>query len=386
MRRIIVKNRIIRTVSLLIISASLLPFAAIPSSAGIEADAKSVILIEAVTGKVLYEDNADQPLPPASVTKVMTMLLVMEAVDGGKIALSDTVSVSEHAASMGGSQVYLEVGEQMSVEDLLKSVVVASANDAACALAEYVSGSESEFVSRMNERAKELGMNNTHFENTNGLDDTTNDHVTSARDIAIMSAELIEKHPKILEYSTIWQDTIRNGEFTLSNTNRLIRFYNGANGLKTGSTAKAGFCISASALKDGMQLIAVVMGSSSRDNRNASAKALLDYGFANYSFVSFDGACDIEIPVEKGMKSALIAGYDPFCAVVKKGSAQDITVQKSLPESVTAPVSKGDIIGRIVYTLDNEIIGECEITALEDIPAMTFTEMLLRLLKKYIMV
>ena len=208
---------------------------------------------------MLYEENADQALPPASVTKIMTLLLVMEAIDGGSITLNDTVQVSENAASMGGSQVFLEPGETMSVEELLKCVIVASANDASVALAEFVAGSEEAFVARMNERAGQLGMQNTHFENTNGLDDTTTEHLTSARDIAIMSAELI-RHPKILDYSSIWMDSIRNGSFGLTNTNRLIRFYRGANGLKTGSTSRAGFCISASALRDGMQLIAVVMG------------------------------------------------------------------------------------------------------------------------------
>ena len=355
-------------------------------SAEIEADAKSLILIEAFTGKVLYENNADERLPPASVTKVMTMLLVMEAVDEGVISLTDMVTVSDNAASMGGSQIFLEVGEQMSVEDMLKSVVVASANDAACALAEYVAGSETEFVSRMNARAAELGMVNTRFENTNGLDDSTVDHLTTARDIAIMSAELITKHPKILEYSTIWQDTVRNGEFTLSNTNRLIRFYNGANGLKTGSTSKAKFCISASAKRDGMQLIAVVMGSSTRDNRNATAKALLDYGFANYSYAYFEGGSDLSIKVNKGMQNSVGLAFGDFDIVVKKGSADKIEAVTMLPESINAPVKKGDVVGKVVYTLNGETIGESEISALDEVPEITFTEMMKRLLKKFILI
>ena len=355
-------------------------------NADIEADAKSLILIEAFTGKVLYESNADERLPPASVTKVMTMLLVMEAIDEGVISLTDMVTVSENAASMGGSQIFLEVGEQMSVEDMLKSVVVASANDAACALAEFVAGSETEFVSRMNARAAELGMVNTKFENTNGLDDSTVEHLTTARDIAIMSAELITKHPKILEYSTIWQDTVRNGEFTLSNTNRLIRFYNGANGLKTGSTSKAKFCISASAKRDGMQLIAVVMGSSTRDNRNATAKALLDYGFANYSYAYFEGNNDLSIKVNRGMINSVGLSFGDFDAVVKKGSADKIEVVTMLPESVNAPVKKGDVVGKVIYTLNGETIGESEITALDDVSEITFTEMMKRLLKKFILI
>ena len=276
--------------SLIIVFAILLIFFIVPvTAAEMQFDAKSVILVEASTGKVLYENNADEALPPASVTKVMTLLLVMEAIDDGKISLDDMVPVSNNAASMGGSQVYLEPGEQMSVDEMIKCVVVSSANDAAVALAEFVAGSEEIFVEKMNERAKELGMVNSTFENTNGLDDTVSNHLTSARDIAIMSRELI-KHPKILEYSSIWMDTIRNGAFTLTNTNRLIRFYNGANGLKTGSTSKAGFCISATALRDNMQLIAVVMGAPNRDTRNEIAKKLLDYGFANYTVASWDAA------------------------------------------------------------------------------------------------
>ena len=251
-----------------------------------ELDAKSAILMEAETRTVLYEYNADEALPPASVTKVMTLLLTMEAVDSGRIALTDTISVSENAASMGGSQVYLQPGEQMSVEDMIKCVVISSANDAAVALAEFISGSEEGFVSLMNTRAAELGMNSTHFENTNGLDDTTTNHVTSARDIAIMSAELLS-HPKIIEYSSTWMDSIRGGEFTLANTNKLIRFYDGATGLKTGSTSKAGFCISATAKRNDLHLIAVIMGSTTRDARNASAKKLLDIGFAGYSLMNY---------------------------------------------------------------------------------------------------
>jgi len=386
MRRKDMKNRFIRILTVFLAAVMLLSLTGVYSSAAIEADAKSVILIEAFTGKVLYEDNADEPLPPASVTKVMTMLLVMEAIDGGVIGLQDMVTVSDNAASMGGSQIYLEVGEQMTVDDLLKSVVVASANDAACALAEYVAGSEAEFVTRMNARAEELGMKNTSFENTNGLDDTTDNHVSSARDIAIMSAELITKHPKILEYSTIWMDTIRNGEFTLSNTNRLIRFYSGANGLKTGSTSKAKFCISASAERNGMQLIAVVMGSSTRDARNATAKALLDYGFANYSYAKFDGKGDITIPVNKGTVNTVTASYEPFDAVVKKGGADKITVDLLLPESVDAPVSSGDVIGKVIYSLDGTTIGEGDIIAVGDVPQMTFSEMFVRLLRQYILI
>ncbi len=360
--------------------------APIAAFAEIEADAKSVILIEARTGKVLYENNADERLPPASVTKIMTMLLVMEAVDSGVIHLSDMVSASELASSMGGSQIYLEPGEQMSVEDLLKSVVIASANDAACALAEFVAGSHDEFVRRMNQRAAELGMVNTNFENTNGLDDTTENHLTTARDIAIMSAELIINHPKILEYSSTWQDSVRNGEFTLTNTNRLVRFYSGANGLKTGSTSKAKFCISASACRDGMQLIAVVMASSTRDNRNATAKALLDYGFANFSYAELSSDSDISLKVNKGQQSTVKAGYDGSSYVVGKGKSDKIQVSCEIPESVDAPVKKGSVVGKVVYTLEGTKIGESPVYALEDVKKMNFSEMFSRLLKKYLLI
>ena len=265
------------------ISASESAVGAIDADASLDLDCRSAILMDASTGKVLYEQNADEPLPPASVTKIMTLLIIMEAIEAGRINYSDMVTASAHACSMGGSQIYLKEGEQMSVEDLIKSIVIASANDAAVALAEFVSGSESAFVTQMNERARALGMENTNFENTNGLDDTVENHTISAKDIAIMSRELI-RYPKILEYSSTWMDTVRDGAFTLTNTNRLVRFYKGATGLKTGSTSKAGFCISATANRDGMHLIAVVMGSSTRDERNQSATALLDHGFANFAF------------------------------------------------------------------------------------------------------
>ena len=239
----------------------------------------SAILMESETGRVLYEQNADQPLLPASITKIMTLLLVMKAIEDGKLRLDDMLTCSDRAASMGGSQIYLEEGEQMTVEELIKCVVISSANDAALMLAEAVAGSEEVFVDMMNRCARELGMKNTNFENTNGLDDTVTNHVTSARDVAIMSRELI-KYDKILEYSKIWMDTTRNGTFGLTNTNRLVRFYKGATGLKTGSTSKAKFCVSATAMRDGMHLICVIMAADTRDIRNAAATTLLDWGFA----------------------------------------------------------------------------------------------------------
>lgn len=346
-------------------------------------DARSAILIEANTGTVLYEKNADEALPPASVTKVMTLLLVMEAVDSGMIKLSDSVVVSERAAAMGGSQIYLEIGEVMSVEDLIKSVVIASANDAALALAEHIYGSEDAFVAKMNEKAKELNMKNTNFENTNGLDDTTKRHLISARDIAIMSAELIVKHPSILNYTTIWQDTIRNGEFTLSNTNKLVRFYPGANGLKTGSTAKAKFCISASAKRDGLQLIAVVMGSSTKDSRNAIAKQLFDFGFANFTYLKTFGDNNITTKLNYGTKQSIKCGYDEFSYLHKKSGNINIEKEIIIKNSLNAPISKGDVVGEVVYKINNQEVGKADIYALESVKKIGYIDILKKILKIY---
>ncbi|MBQ1976121.1 MAG: D-alanyl-D-alanine carboxypeptidase, partial [Clostridia bacterium] len=289
-----------------------------------DVDALSAVLMDAETGEILYAKNPDEALPPASVTKIMTLLLVMEAIDSGQIQMSDTVSISENAASMGGSQVYLEPGEQMSVEDLLKSTVVSSANDAAVALGEFVAGSEEAFVRRMNERAAELGMEHTKFENATGLDDDTTAHLTSAEDIAIMSRELIS-HEKILEYTSIWMDTIRNGAFGLSNTNRLIRFYSGATGLKTGSTSKAKFCISATAKREGLHLIAVIMGSPTRDIRNAMATRLLDWGFANFAMYRNPGADAGRVKVLGGVAEDCGVMYGDYSRLMKKGSEKNVT-------------------------------------------------------------
>lgn len=350
-------------------------------------DAKSVILIEASTKTVLYEKNADEALPPASVTKIMTLLLVMEAVDSGKTSLGDIVTVSSEAASMGGSQIYLEVGEQMTVEEMIKAVIIASANDAALALAEHICGSESAFVDKMNQRAKELGMNNTNFENTNGLDDTTTNHLISARDIATMSAELI-KHETILKYTTIWQDTVRDGQFTLTNTNRLVRFYSGCNGLKTGSTSKAGYCISASAKRDGMQLIAVVMGAPTRDKRNSIAKSLLDYGFATFSYysdTSTDDQEDMTVTVKRGRSDKVAIAYHPYSDIVEKGTAATISIEKDLPEYVTAPIRKGDVLGTVRYKSGNNVIAERDIYATQRVDEVTFGDIFVKLLKKYLL-
>ena len=312
------------------------------------------------------------------------MLLVMEAVDSGQIKLTDMVTVSANAAGMGGSQVYLEENEQMSVDDMLKCVVVSSANDACVALAEFVAGSEEAFVEKMNKRAAELGMTHTSFENTNGLDDDTVNHVISARDIAIMSAELITKHPKILEYSSIWMDSVRNGEFGLTNTNRLIRFYSGANGLKTGSTSKAGFCISASAKRSGMQLICVVMGAPSRDSRNETAKKLLDMGFAGYAYEDFPGGSLDAIRVTGSVRTEIPLSYGEFDTVVEKQNAGKIESEIILPESLAAPVENGQQVGEIIYTLDGSELARIPICAAENAERITFGQVFLQLLNSFL--
>jgi D-alanyl-D-alanine carboxypeptidase (penicillin-binding protein 5/6) len=376
---------IIRKTVVFLILLALLSVMMPVSAYELDLNAPSVLLMEASTGRVLYEKNADNKLPPASVTKIMTLLLVMEAIDGGIIKLDDTVRVSENAASMGGSQVYLSPGEDMALEDLLKAVVVSSANDAAVVLAEYVAGSEESFVARMNERAAELGMVNTCFENTNGLDDTTENHLTTARDIALMSAELL-RHPKILEYSSIWMDTIRGGAFTLTNTNRLIRFYSGANGLKTGSTSKAKFCISATALRNGMQLIAVIMAAPTRDIRNEAAKKLLDYGFANYMYVNKEAGTAGNIRIVGGTKADCTTEYSSFDTVLDRGANKEIESKITLTEKISAPVKRGDVVGTIEYIRDGQKIGEVEIKAAEDIARIGFFGLFGKLFSKYLMI
>lgn len=345
-------------------------------------DCKSAVLMEASTGKILYEKNADEPLPPASVTKVMTLLLIMEAVDSGKINLTDMVPVSENAASMGGSQVYLKPGEEMSVEEMIKCVVISSANDCAVALAEFLCGSEEAFVAEMNNRAKELGMNNTVFENTNGLDDTVTNHVISARDIAIMSRELL-KHDVILKYSSTWMDTIRNGSFGLTNTNRLVRFYSGANGLKTGSTAKAKFCISATAKRDGMQLIAVIMAAPTRDIRNNAAKTLLDFGFANYGVYNMPKGETEPVTVKGGTSDSCKLEYSEINIIMEKERISKIDKRLEIPESIRCPVNKGDKVGRIILEYNGEEIGSTDIVASESIETIGYFGLLERVLKGF---
>lgn len=326
-------------------------------------NAKSAILMEESTGNILYESNPDERLPIASVTKVMTMLLIMEAVDSGKISLDDMVTVSENAMSYGGSTMFLETGEQLTVNDMLKGIAVASANDGCVAMAEHLAGSESAFVDMMNERAKELGMENTHFMNTNGLDE--DDHYSSARDVAIMSRELM-KHETIFNYTSIWMDTLRGGKFQLANTNKLIRFYDGANGLKTGSTSKALCCLSAAAKRNDMQLIAVVLGAPTSAERFASAKSLLDYGFANYAVNTQITAGDEvqKIAVEKGVdKEVGVVAGDSCSTLVKKGQEDNITKEIKIDETITAPIEAGQKIGTMTISRDGEVIADIDLNA-----------------------
>lgn len=326
-------------------------------------NAKSAILMEEATGNILYESNPDERLPIASVTKVMTMLLIMEAVDSGKISLDDMVTVSENAMSYGGSTMFLETGEQLTVNDMLKGIAVASANDGCVAMAEHLAGSESAFVDMMNEKAKELGMENTHFMNTNGLDE--DDHYSSARDVAIMSRELM-KHETIFNYTSIWMDTLRGGKFQLANTNKLIRFYDGANGLKTGSTSKALCCLSAAAKRNDMQLIAVVLGAPTSAERFASAKSLLDYGFANYAVNTQITAGDEvqKIAVEKGVdKEVDVVAGDSCSTLVKKGQEDNITKEIKIDETITAPIEAGQKIGTMTISRDGEVIADIDLNA-----------------------
>ena len=326
-------------------------------------NAKSAILMEESTGNILYENNPDERLPIASVTKVMTMLLIMEAVDSGKINLDDMVTVSENAMSYGGSTMFLETGEQLNVNDMLKGIAVASANDGCVAMAEHLAGNESAFVDIMNEKAKELGMENTHFMNTNGLDE--DDHYSSARDVAIMSRELM-KHETIFNYTSIWMDTLRGGKFQLANTNKLIRFYDGANGLKTGSTSKALCCLSAAAKRNDMQLIAVVLGAPTSAERFASAKSLLDYGFANYALNTQITAGDEvqKIAVEKGVdKEVGVVASDSCSTLVKKGQEDNITKEIKIDETITAPIEAGQKIGTMTISRDGEVIADIDLNA-----------------------
>ena len=369
--------------------ALLLVVGTLPKAAAVDLDLKtpSCVLMDAATGTILYEVNAHERLAPARVTKVMTMLLVMEAIDTGKISWDDKVTASEAAAAKGGSQVYLKVGETMTVSDMVKAVAVASANDCACALAEHLAGSEQGFVERMNQRAQELGMNDTHFVNCTGLDDgaEASDHLTSAYDIAIMSRELLVNHPDIKQYTTIWMDTLRDGTFGLSNTNKLVRFYEGATGLKTGFTRSAGYCLSASAQRDGMELIAVVLHCETTQDRFESAKALLNYGFATYALL--DAAQDVEIPeirVKLGAETTVQPVLQGDTRVLtQKGAAVEVTID--LPETLTAPVQAGQALGTLTATVNGEVVGQYPLVSQTEITRRNWLNLTLEMLKNLCM-
>ena len=337
---------------------------------------KSALLMEASTGKVLFADNENERLPIASVTKVMATLLIMEAIDQGKVALSDVITVSERAASMGGSQVFLESGEQMTVDDLLKSLIVVSANDATVALAEAVYGSEEAFIAAMNEKSKELGLENTHFVNTNGL--PAEGHYSSALDVAITTRALLE-HPTVLNYTGIWMDTIRNGAFGLANTNKLVRFYKGANGMKTGFTSEAGYCLSATAKRDGMQLIAVVLGSPTSEDRFALAKQLLDFGFANYRVSTPEVELPAGIPVTMGVADQVSLTVSPPSLLLEKGAAGNLSVSLDLPDSVSAPVEKGQALGTVSFLHNGTLLAKTEIRAAESVKKIGLGTMIRRI-------
>ena len=372
--------------SIILAAVWLLGMLVIPAGAAeLTVAGKSAVLMDVTTGAVLYESNPHEPLAPASVTKVMTMLLIMEALDGGSISLTDTVTASETAAAKGGSQIYLKVGETMSVSDMLKSIAVSSANDCACAMAEHLSGSEEAFVARMNSRARELGMNDTTFVNCTGLDDGADavNHRISAYDIALMSRELLKNHPKIKDFTTIWMDSVRGGTFGLSNTNKLIRFYPGATGLKTGFTTGAGYCLSASAQREGMELVAVVMGAESGAARNAACKQLLDYGFANFALIAPEltqeqtvpvrlGTAD-DVPVELGEEGGML---------VEKARRGSVATEVTLEPEVTAPVTKGQRLGTMTVRAGDQILRQLPLVAARDIPRLSYGQILLRTLGK----
>ena len=375
----------------LLLSAALLATPAAAEGVGegsqppLDLSAASAVLMEKETGTFLYEKESHQTLEPASVTKVMTLLLIFEALDSGRIAKEDVVTVSSYAAGMGGSQVYLKEGEQMTVGELIKCITVVSGNDAAVAMAEYLAGSETAFVAQMNQRAQELGMADTTFLNCTGL--PAQGHVTSAYDIALMSRELVLHHPGIREYSTIWMDSIRNGAFGLTNTNRLVRFYPGATGLKTGSTDSALYCMSATAERDGMELIAVVMKSPTSVNRFEDAKALLDYGFAAYSLVNVYPESPLApIPVLLGEQGQIQPQLERECRLlVRKGQEGQITTRLTLAQDLAAPVEQGQKVGEMEVLVDGQVRDTVPILSAQGVERLTVPKIFCRLLERMLM-
>ena len=342
----------------------------------------AALLMEKTTGQILYAQNEHDALPPASVTKIMTVLLTMEAIDSGRIALDDVVTVSAYAAGMGGSQVFLAEGEQITVDELLKAVCVSSGNDAAVALAEHVAGVTELFVEQMNNRARELGMKDTHFANCTGL--TAENHVTSAYDIALMSRELLLHHPQIRSYTTIWMDTLRDGTFGLSNTNKLIRFYDGATGLKTGFTQEAGYCISATAERDGMELIAVIMKGVPSDSRNTDAKTLLNYGFSTYTLLTVQPKEPLpDLPVTLGSADtvAAVLPEEGCTLLLEKSRSSDLTQMLDLPDEVSAPVRAGETLGTLTVSREGETLLTIPVVAGGDVTRLTWGQTTVRMLR-----
>ena len=352
-----------------------------PASLGVDITAESAVLMEANTGTVLYSKNMEYYNSPASVTKVMTLLLVCEALERGEFKLDDIVSISEYSSSMGGSQVFLEAGEKFTVEELIKCTVIASANDAAVALAELVCGSEAAFAARMNERAGELGLTKTSFENATGLDDDTINHYSCAYDIAIMSCELI-KYNVIRKYSSLWQDTIRDGEFTLTNTNRLVRYYDGCTGLKTGSTDKAGYCISVTASRGDMDLICVVMNAPSVKDRNNDARALLDLGFYGFGTYKVDLSSFDTVRVNRGKQETVSTNLEDNKIVLPKSDISRIKRVYKINEDLNAPIKKGDIIGKLELYVGEELLREVNVYAAHDVEKITILDIYLSILSK----
>ena len=351
-------------------------------SAEIDDKSKSSILLCADTGEVIYEKNAYEHLSPASVTKAMSMLLVLEAIESRKISPDDEVSTSENAVAMGGSQIWLEQGETMTVDELFKAVVIASANDACTALAEYIAGSTASFVTMMNERAKELGLENTNFENCTGLDDTATNHYSCAYDIAVMAREVI-RHDLVRNYTTVWLDYLRDGETELNNTNKLVNSYNGITGLKTGTTSKAGFCVCATAERDGMSLIAVVLGAQTSDERFESAANLLDYGFANYEVIApqIDERMITQVRVKNGKEKSILPIYNETDKILVKKGSEEITYSYNIEKSVAAPVAEKAVLGEITIKSGDNIIKKIELYAGKPIEKISFSFVFKEMLK-----
>lgn len=368
----------------IIVTLLLTTICSYPAAAEPVVEVPSAILMDQATGSILFEKNADEQRAPASVTKVMTMLLIMEAIESKKLSYDTAITVSANAAGMGGSQVYLKEGETMTVHEMLKCIAVVSANDCCVAMAEHLYGSEEDFIAAMNGRAKALGMKNTHFNSCTGLD--TENHYTTARDIALMSRQLMT-HKDIQKYTTIWMDTVRDGAFTLSNTNKLVRFYEGATGLKTGFTDGAGYCLSATAEKDSLALIAVILGGETSDQRFENAKALLNFGFSQYALYKSPLPRPSGVKVIKGMEdfATPIPAKDPSF-LIPKGKEDAVTYEIKLPESVAAPVEKGQRLGTVTYSLDGKNLGTIDLLAEKEIPKVTFSHLFFHIIQYFFVV